>query len=433
MKYFNEKQLAQEIRPPHEHVQEALQAGQIERVHYLLNEMAAGHKGLDVLGLQWLPKMFGKIRTDMGEDFLNKVLDDSAEFLLAPYAEEFAAGQEKEVFYQLARMWRWELGANVVPLEETEDQITFALSPCGSGGRIMLEGWAEANPTLFAPCSDGTPIYCQGCKSLQKAFNKACGATVWESHINETIPGSCEMRFYKQKTKGQTLFTPLEIYQVTKPRAIRALGKVLMGDLDILDLIKDQQIEWRPLHDLRTQWYTCIMSLVYKEKGTDYMDEFLKVTYDSSFAMFYGASEALDDVTLFRSFVQLWHYHQATFRVEEEEDRFVFILDPCGSGGRLVRGEMDKGRFEYGTGIPCFMDEAADINFNREQFPVYCTHCASSNRDQFDGNPLPFVVDGHARVETQSPCRQYLYKKGKRNVDPQILAQVGRSTATPSK
>jgi hypothetical protein len=176
----------------------------------------------------------------------------------------------------------------------------------------------------------------------------------------------------------------------------------------------------------------CIQAEIYREKGSEYLDTFLKESYDTGFAMFYPVYDALDDVGLLRMFVQTWHYHQATFRVEEEEDRFAFILDPCGSGGRMYRGDMHKGRFEYGKGMPCLMKEPANINFNREDYPVYCTHCASSNRDQYEGKPFVFVIDGHAMKDPGSPCIHYLYKKdAKREVSPEMLAHVGKTEVTP--
>lgn len=205
-----------------------------------------------------------------------------------------------------------------------------------------------------------------------------------------------------------------------------------MGDLNIADLIRDQHREWRPYHDLMVEYAACTQSLVYREKGAEYLDGFLKETYDSAFKMFYPIYDMLDDISLLRLFVRVWHYHQATFQVEEQENRFAFILDPCGSGGRMYRAEMHKGRFRYGEGIPCLMKEPADINFNRKDFPIYCTHCASSNRDPFEGNPLIFVVDGHSQKDPGSPCIEYLYKKAApREASPGMLAQVGLTAVQP--
>ena len=434
MRYFTEEQLAREIKPLPDVALEALEAGQIERLYHLLNEMSVGHKELDALGLQWISRMFGKIRSDIGEDFLDEVLAESASFLMAPYAEGFRNGDEKGTILEFVAVWKSSVSTNLVPLGEDDDQVILSLSPCGTGGRILLEGWPQLLPELFSPCSDGTPIYCRGCKALQQAFNRAVGETVWTTRISETLPGSCEMRFYKQRSKGRRLFDTDEFYRIGKTRPRQALDMLLAGNVEIGELIRNQHWEWLPWHDLFVQWATCILSAVYRKKGADYLDGFLKDTYDTAFSFLYQLYDALDDVGVFRLFARIWNYHMATFRVEEEEDRFVFILDPCGSGGRLYRSDMHKGQFRYGRGVPCLMENPANINFNRKDFPIYCVHCASSNRDQLEGGPLVFIIDGHAQKDPASPCVHYLYKKGaKREVPPAILAQVGKSEVAPLK
>ncbi len=434
MKYFTEEQLAQEIRPLPALALEALEAGQLERLQGLLNEMSVGHRELDALGLHWISRMFGKIRSEIGEDFLDEVLTASAAFLMAPYAEAYRNGDEKGTIAELVAVFRNSVCTNVVPVGETAEEVVFLLAPCGTGGRLVLEGWPQRVPELLAPCSDGTPIYCRGCKALQQAFNRAVGKTVWTTRIGEALAGSCEMRFLKQAGGGRALFEAEELYRLGKTRCRQALDRIAAGNLDIGDLVRDQHREWLPWHDLFVQWATCVLSAVYREKGADYLDRFLKQTYDPPFSLLYQYYDALDDVGLFRLFARIWNYHLASFRVREEEDRFAFILDPCGSGGRLFREEAGKRRFRYGDGLPCLMDEPANINFNRTKFPIYCTHCASSNRDQFEGGPLMFVIDGLAQKDAASPCVQYLYKKGaKRNVEPAILAQVGKAALAPRK
>ena len=74
------------------------------------------------------------------------------------------------------------------------------------------------------------------------------------------------------------------------------------------------------------------------------------------------------------------------------------------------------------------MKEVSDINFNRENFPIYCTHCAATNRDQFEAQPWPFIINGHSQMKPGLPCIQYFYKKNaKREIESSILAQVGLS------
>lgn len=430
MRFFRDEDLIEEARPLSDRALEALGKGQIERLHYLLNEMAVGHRELHLLAVHWLARMFGKIRSDFGESFLDHVLTHCVARLVAPYVEQFTQGGRKATMSELIGIFRSMVGTDMVPLGEDGEEVVFALAPCGGGGRLCLEGWPRVLPEHYAPCKDGTPIFCRGCKVLQRSFNDMCGESVWTTRMSDALPGVCEMRFKNTDANGERLFQGLELYELTKTRVRRAFEKLFAGDRNIEDLIRDQQYEWLPFHDLFVQSATYILSTVYREEGAEYLDGFLATTYDSAFELLYPLYDAMDDVSLVRMFARIWHYHMAKFRIEEEDDRFVFILDPCGSGGRLFRSEMHKGRFRYGDGHAVLMPEPHNINFNRRQFPIYCTHCASSNRAQFAGRPFMFIIDGHAQMAPGMPCRHYLYKKGaKRQIEPRILAQVGMGGA----
>ncbi len=362
------------------------------------------------------------------------MLREASDYLMTPYADDFIQGHEKTFIREIVEIWKNQISSELYPDMESDNEIVFNLTPCGSGGRVLLEGLDQNEPAFFTACTNGTPIICAGCKALQAAVNRKCGAEIWTTQINETIPGSCRMRFVKRQTRGQKLFETQTLYKMVKSRPRQALEKIQAGDLNIADLIQNQQHEWKPWHDLLVQYLACIQSYIYRDKGSQYLDTFLKRTYDTAFGMFYPVYNALDDLNLFRMFVNLWHYHIAEFTVEEDDDKFTFILNVCGSGGRLYRSDMTKQHFRYDEGLPCLMKEPANINFNREDFPVYCTHCASSNRDQFEGNPFVFVVDGHAQKDRQSACIQYLYKKeAKREVDKTMLTQVGKTAVAPLK
>ena len=66
---------------------------------------------------------------------------------------------------------------------ELGQTVTVDLAPCGAGGMLMRQKWAERNPELYSPFADGTPVFCRGCKALKAAFNKRCGAEVWRTEI----------------------------------------------------------------------------------------------------------------------------------------------------------------------------------------------------------------------------------------------------------
>jgi hypothetical protein len=321
----------------------------------------------------------------------------------------------------------------VEPLEETGDEVSFLLEPCGSGGRLELEACHEIDPRTYPRTGNGTPVFCRVCEHLQQALNQGIGRTFWSADRDPGRRGFCRLRFFKQAGRGGRLFEPGELSRLTTPRCAMALSRLDRGILDIRDLLRDQHREWRPLHDLLCLMVTSLFSVVSADQGVPYLTELVWETYVTLFESAYRMHALFDDRTLFREMVRNWTYHQATFRVTEEEERFTFTLDPCGSGGRLFRGEMGPpGCFRYGSGLISLLSPGSDLTFQRTGFPVYCIHCAATNRDQFLGRPWPFIVDGSAMLTPEAPCRQYLYKKSAtRRAPPDLLRQVGLEAVKP--
>ncbi len=431
---FTPEELRDESRSLSEMAIEALARGHVDRVRFLLGRMSVGHFELYVGYVSWIAQMAGKILRDFGEPFFESASFRIARFLMAPYIKEIREGKEKQVFSELISLWCHQMG-RIDPLGETSNEVAFSLAPCGSGGRLLLEGWYEVSPDLYPRLKDGKPIFCRICDHLQQAVNEAVEKACWNIEPNASREGFCRASFLKHGTGGGHLFKPEELYQVTTPRCQQALQSLDRGHTDIQGLLEEQHTEWRPLHDFLCLWVTCLFSLVYKEKGTDYLSELVWETYARMFDSGYLVYSMQDDMSLFRNLVRNWHYHQATFSVTEDEDRFAFLLDPCGSGGRLYRGEMGKeGAFQYGSEFLCEIGEASDLTFQRAPFPIYCIHCAATNRDQLTGKPWAFLVDGNAQCDPSTPCLQYLYKKNApRIASPALLAQVGLSDVKPLK
>ncbi|MEA2077109.1 MAG: hypothetical protein U9O95_03730, partial [Candidatus Marinimicrobia bacterium] len=216
------QELELESRPLSDMAIEALEAGNVDRLHSLLNTMSVGHQGLCYGYLNWLAMIMGRIRFDAGEAFLDKILEESALFLMSPYAKDFLQGNEKDIFAEFISFWRNQPAGNIAPIGETDDKIQFLISPCDSGGRLARQEIPEGSSHLLSPCSDGAPAFCHSCKYLQKSFNDLCGATVWEIHPNPSLAATCQMTFFKQRTKGERLFDDQEIYEITKTRCHQA-------------------------------------------------------------------------------------------------------------------------------------------------------------------------------------------------------------------
>lgn len=432
---FTDEQLREIALPPEQHALAALAHGDLPAVRRCLDDMAAGHAGLDALSLHALARKAGKLRQDVGEEEAMQTLERVGRQLMATWTSQWQAGDARGAIADLVAVFRHQVGAGLAPLTEDEERVTLCLSPCGSGGRVDRQRLAEKHPAAYGGWSDGVNSYCQGCKAQQRALNASLGFDAWTSE--KRPDGACVLRFHKGAQHGQVLFTEAERSELTQTRVQRAREQLAQGKsnkTDIAPLLDGQRKEWMPWHDFAVVWLAHLYAAALEIGGQPYLDELLAQTYEPAFVAGFPRYASMDDGDLAREIARTWNYHCADFRLHEEDERFVFTLDPCGSGGRLLRGQMWRDMFHYGAPLSPLITEPQPINFMRRAAPSYCTHCAASNRAQLRGAadpsvPLFFVVDGHAQMAPGMPCRTYVYKHGanRGRVDAALFHQVGLS------
>lgn len=425
MMYDSPEALEREVRPPSDWALEALAEGRPDRLAWWVGRMSVGHQFLLMGYLYWIARILTQIRRDHGEAVVGAAIEEAFRALLSPPARAYREGREKDSLLTFLSLWRVYMGGMDKP-EETDRDFRMLLSPCGLGGRVLLEGWYESDPANFGRSREGKPIFCEACQEMQNVFNSLTGRTVLEIQPDAARMGVCRFRFVKTAASGERLFAGGEdLRRATLPRCSLALAKLRSGRLEGMSgLLKDHHRHWRPLHDFLNLWVTLLESAMLRRYGVEYVSDLVFRTYITMWQGAYKLYGGVDDRTTLRLLAQTWHYHQASFRVEEEEDRFKFTLDPCGSGGRLFRADMGEESPRYGDGLS--LAESPHVcTFYRKGFPIYCTHCALSNLDQFQGRPRIFVVDGHAMKDPESPCIQYLYKKhAMERIPSTLLEQV---------
>lgn len=433
---YTEAELADIAKPFEAHAIDALRRGDIRRVETLLEAMRQGPAGLDALSGHTLSRKAGKLRRDLGEGPARVALARIGAQLMRTWALQYSRGDERGAIADLVAIFREQGGAKLSPLRESDESVVLDLAPCGSGGRLERQGLPEKHPDWYGGWSDGVSSFCQICKACQGALNEAVGAEVWTTQKGPE--GSCRLTFAKIETRGGILFDETERVTLVETRLVRARAKLAAGDTDIEDLLEGQRKDWTPWHDFGFVCLEYFYAIALEVGGADYLDEVLSETYEPAFHAGFPRYAAMSDDDLVREMARTWNYHCTDFTIEEEDDRFVFRLDPCGSGGRLFRGRMWRDMFHYGEPLSPIMPEPHDINFNRCGAPAYCTHCAASNRAQLEGassesHPLFFVIDGHAQMKPGEACRQFSYKKhaAREKVDPALFRQIGLTPPTP--
>lgn len=110
----------------------------------------------------------------------------------------------------------------------------------------------------------------------------------------------------------------------------------------------------------------------------------------------------------------------------DEGDRYRLRMDPCGSGGRMRRGDPVDGtpsRLDAPYNFGC-SKQPHDWSWGKTGVPYYCSHCAMNELlpMEWGGHPL-WVTDYDP--DPQKPCAWVFYKRAE-DIPAEYYERVGR-------
>jgi hypothetical protein len=96
----------------------------------------------------------------------------------------------------------------------------------------------------------------------------------------------------------------------------------------------------------------------------------------------------------------------------EDDEKYSIRMDPCGSGGRMRRGDPVDGTGSrlaapYDFGVT---EEAHDWAWGKTGVPYYCVHCAVNEAMPMEWGGHPLWVTGYD-ADAEKPCYWHFYKR----------------------
>jgi hypothetical protein len=208
---------------------------------------------------------------------------------------------------------------------------------------------------------------------------------------------------------------------------------------------------WRVLHDRVVDTSYAWMSVWMERFGEDSVPEMFRLIGDEHFEEFFelgdperhawetGGSDAvlLDTLEAMRAHLSTTRRDGSPLTMVEHADRWEFEFDPCGSGGRALRGDLVEGtpsRTEepYRFGV---IEGAYDWTDGKSGMCVYCNHCQQVYEQwTIDRSGIPFLVVDPPTVadgvghESPKRCRYTIYKRVE-DVPDEVFARCGRERA----
>lgn len=176
--------------------------------------------------------------------------------------------------------------------------------------------------------------------------------------------------------------------------------------------------EGKGLHDLYCDWCYDIFDKVAKKYGEEDLHELLRAT--QSTWMMYRTWKGMQKMTPFERLcinAEVFRAHrcgprqQGELTIMEEDDRYILQVDPCGSGGRMRRGDVVDGTRSrlgkpYNFGVT---SKAYWWSWNTAGVPYYCLHCAMCEILMIEWGGWPMHVTAYD-PDPQKPCAWIFYK-----------------------
>ena len=210
-------------------------------------------------------------------------------------------------------------------------------------------------------------------------------------------------------------FETHELDEMARPTMDRAIEAIESGDLTgAVDLCQAMKHEWGFLHDLMAESMLGLVTYIQETFGEEHVAGAWRSGMERGWRRDTDEIVKRDRRQIVEALAATWRAHSTSgvgpspgrFTIEEDDEKFTFRMNPCGSGQRRWRRGLYKGENAYGV-----TREAHDWSYGREQFPLYCTHCTLMNEllpIKWYGMPL-YPSDPPDDFD-RDPCIWYWYK-----------------------
>lgn len=308
---------------------------------------------------------------------------------------------------------------------------------------IRVAQWAQAAelaPYFFQELRLMTDIYTTWCGDMERFLRDKHGEDDRRRFIERTTsPWYKAIHRERAGLEAQDLFNRLLDHETTNALYGSALPDLLAA-IESHDAAAAQEhaetlrLRGKLYQDIFTDWCWAIMTYVGKTYGEEEVAALNRDTLVPWYKARYDRYFALPEEERLQLTVEGMRGHLCgpgrlgDVEVIDEGNRWVMSFDPCGSGGRMRRGDATNADpphtdAPYNFGVS---QKAYDWTWGRSGVCYYCAHCAFVNEQLgIDTYGHPIRITDYPDSRDQ-PCRWIIYK----NVDDipeEYYTRVGRS------
>ncbi len=393
---FTANELKDLAKPLPERIIRSIRDGEIDNALSLCEEMKRSRIVLHDFLADSSTVLWSWVGDNLGEDIIEPmfkyIFAHTAKRQIYDIEESLRTYPRNTVSLLAESAWRshscFGVGEYPASFSITEDpeKFTFHMHPCASGGRLWLKGIYEpgrggkltekAHPWSFN--RKDLPYYCIHSAFLNEILPyQEFGYLLWPTDEPKGPEDECRWHIYKDpndipqkyydrlgvekkvippvpiKRKKEVYFTEQELKEMARPMTDRIREKILGGDLkEAVTLCQDVKDEFLFLHDVYINMTVATLTFISREAGESKLGEALDFQFEKCIEgpllEGIGALSVREQVEFLATKIfgidncYETGLPKGKFSVAETDEAIVFKLDPCGSGGRLLRSGAYK-------------------------------------------------------------------------------------------
>jgi hypothetical protein len=212
-------------------------------------------------------------------------------------------------------------------------------------------------------------------------------------------------------------------------RTALAAGEVVAVETLLVELRE----ELRAPQDLQAAWCWALLTLYRDVLGEDRLEEVMRTTQAGWVTPRYAALGEMSAQQVFELTIEGMRghlggeAHSGAVHVTEDDEKWVMEFDPCGTGGRIRRGDPANGRPPAAELPDVFgvTEREHDWTWQEKGVCVYCAHCSLVNEIlPIEHLGVPMRVTEYPK-SPNDPCRWTVYKSGEA-VPDEAYQRVGK-------
>lgn len=220
------------------------------------------------------------------------------------------------------------------------------------------------------------------------------------------------------------VFTEEELREMGTPTV-----ELIKAAIDADDKVKAKELtdrmyrEFLDMHDMYAFWVTALLTFIGCRYGDKVLEEALIESWTVPVQSYQGEWQQFEKEGNLRGKAERMALglrgHLMPLKIEEDEEKFVFQMEPCGSGERLIL----QGCYEPPVNF-LKIEKPQPMTFGQGQMPAYCTHAAIMAMVAIEFGAFYWFEEPSEKLG-ERPCKFYVYKDPK-TIPSEIYAKLGK-------